>query len=248
MRGEVAMITANDAARQAVLLRLSDRLRSLSDPATIQTTAMEVLSEQLNLSRAFYFQVERDEDGWAHVIEQEFCRDPNQPSMIGRHSLKRFGSGFFERLAHGEPVIVDDVRAVSEFTPAEVASYQSLGVTAFVNIPLLIQGEYSAGITGHHAVPHAWTEDEIVLMREVGQRTWEAVERARAETALRESEAKLRALVSASSYAIYTMSPDWGEMRRLDLCDAVAAKPYRVLRDAEAGAGPDFGGWRIHRT
>ena len=205
-----------DEEGQAVLLRLSDGLRSLSDPATIQKTAMQVLCEQLQLSRAFYFQVERDEDGWVHVIEQEFCRDPNQPSMIGRHSLKRFGSGLFESLAHGEPVVVEDVKAVPLFTADEVASYQSLGVTAFINVPLLIRGEYSAGITGHHTAPHAWTDDEIALMREVGHRTWEAVERARAETALRESEAKLRALVTASSYAVYSMSPDWREMRSLE--------------------------------
>ena len=209
-------LAGNDSPRQDVLLRLSDALRSLSDPTAIQKTAMQMLCEQLDLSRAFYFQVERDEDGWVHVVEQEFCRDPNQPSMIGRHSLKRFGSGLFERLAHGEPVIVEDVKVVPLFTAEEVSSYQSLGVTAFINVPLLIRGEYSAGITGHHTAPHAWTDDEIAIMREVGQRTWEAVERGNAETALRKSEVKLRALVTASSYAVYTMSPDWREMRSME--------------------------------
>jgi len=38
----------------------------------------------------------------------------------------------------------------------------------------------------------------------------------RTESALRESEERFRALVNASSYAIYRMSPDWSEMRRLD--------------------------------
>ena len=38
----------------------------------------------------------------------------------------------------------------------------------------------------------------------------------RAEEALRESEERFRALVNASSYVVYRMSPDWKEMRRLD--------------------------------
>jgi PAS domain S-box len=38
----------------------------------------------------------------------------------------------------------------------------------------------------------------------------------RAEQALRESEERLRALVNASSYVVYRISPDWKEMRRLD--------------------------------
>jgi PAS domain S-box-containing protein len=37
----------------------------------------------------------------------------------------------------------------------------------------------------------------------------------RAEEALRESEQRLRALVNASSYVVYHMSPDWSEMRQL---------------------------------
>jgi PAS domain S-box-containing protein len=37
-----------------------------------------------------------------------------------------------------------------------------------------------------------------------------------AEEALRESEERLRALVNASSYVVYRISPDWKEMRQLD--------------------------------
>ncbi|EPX78336.1 PAS domain-containing protein [Salipiger mucosus] len=40
--------------------------------------------------------------------------------------------------------------------------------------------------------------------------------RKRAEEALRQSEQRFRALVAATSYAIYSMSPDWREMRQLD--------------------------------
>lgn len=44
----------------------------------------------------------------------------------------------------------------------------------------------------------------------------DVTERVRTQKAFRESEAYFRALVNATSYAVYRMSPDWQEMRHLD--------------------------------
>jgi GAF domain-containing protein len=46
----------------------------------------------------------------------------------------------------------------------------------------------------HSIAPRAWTSDEVTLVEETADRTWSAVERARAEAALRESEEKYRTL------------------------------------------------------
>ena len=44
----------------------------------------------------------------------------------------------------------------------------------------------------HADAPRRWTDDEVGLVEEVAERTWAAAERARAETALRDSEYRYR--------------------------------------------------------
>ncbi len=188
-RTDVAL--ARNAERQALLLELSDAIRTVSDPATIQRTAMRLLGDHLGLSQAYYFDVLRENGGWVHVIDDAWQREPAGPSMIGRHALAEFGDDMFEGFARGEVISAEDVGALPNVTPAELASYRALGVTAFINVPLLRDGDYGAGIGAHDTRPHAWTEDEISLIRQVAERTWAAIERSRSEAALREKEADL---------------------------------------------------------
>ncbi|WP_376967700.1 PAS domain-containing protein (plasmid) [Azospirillum sp. A26] len=61
-----------------------------------------------------------------------------------------------------------------------------------------------------------WRLSRVILPRGEGWglllTSWETTQRRRAESALRESEARLRALVEATSYAVYRASPDWAEV------------------------------------
>jgi PAS domain S-box-containing protein len=49
------------------------------------------------------------------------------------------------------------------------------------------------------SIARAWTQDEIALIKDVAERTWAAVERARAEVALRGSEQRFREFAAAST-------------------------------------------------
>jgi signal transduction histidine kinase len=53
------------------------------------------------------------------------------------------------------------------------------------------------------------------LAKNIEKLKMESLDRVQAAEALRESEVRLRALMTASSDVIYQMSPDWSEMRRL---------------------------------
>ena len=176
-------------ARQALLLELSDALRTLSDPQEMHQAATRLLGEHLGLARTYFFKVERDADGgWVHVIERGHRNDPGLREFVGHHALKDFGEEMFETFARGEVVSVADIEGIRGLTEPQRAAYRALGVTAFVNVPLLRDGKYTAGIGGHDTRPRQWTLDEFDLIREVASRTWTASERARAEVALREAD------------------------------------------------------------
>jgi GAF domain-containing protein len=59
-------------------------------------------------------------------------------------------------------------------------------------VPLLRDGEIAAVLTVHHSEPRPWTQTDLTLLRETAERTWPAVERARAERALRERDGQLQ--------------------------------------------------------
>lgn len=191
--------------RQALLLRLSDTLRIMTDPAEIRRAAMQLLGGQLGLARIYYFDVERDDDGdWVHVIERGFQRDPDQVEFVGRYSLSDFGDWMFEGFARGDVIAVSDIETHPGLTEDQRAAYRAVGVAAFINVPLLRDGEYAAGIGAHDVTPRAWTEAQFDLIREVAARTWTATERARAETAVRDSKDRFRELSDNISQLAWT--------------------------------------------
>ncbi|WP_198175036.1 PAS domain S-box protein [Spirosoma arboris] len=206
--------------QKALLLTLSDRLQTLTRPDLVQEVALQLLGEHLGLSRAYFFRAEADQQGWHHVIESAYQREPGQPSVIGRHSLKPFGSWLFEGLEQGQVVEVANVTEVNGLTPDELSVYQGIGVAAFLNVPLLRYGTYSAGIAVHSPVPRVWKPTELALIRDVALRTWDTIERTKAEEALRASQKRFESIANLVPDLLWDSQPDgstyWYNQRWLD--------------------------------
>jgi GAF domain-containing protein len=64
-------------------------------------------------------------------------------------------------------------------------------IAAFIGTTLFKGGRMVAAFGANHVAPRIWTASEIELVRDVGERTWDAVERTRAEAGLREREQRL---------------------------------------------------------
>jgi PAS domain-containing protein len=77
-------------------------------------------------------------------------------------------------------------------------------IAAFVGVTLLKGGQLVAAFGANNATPRSWAPMEIALIRDVGERTWDAVELARAEARLREREQRLRLALDACSAGSWT--------------------------------------------
>jgi two-component sensor histidine kinase/GAF domain-containing protein len=201
------------AARQGFLLRLSDAVRAVSDPPRVMALAAEALGRELGLNRCGYGQ-SLDERGDVIQVEGEWTNDAAH-ALAGPCRLDEFGSELAAQMRAGETVRVDDVLQDPR-TRAAAGVYAEAGVRAMVAAPLVKDGRFVALLYAHQATPRRWTDDEAGLVETLAERTWGAVQRVRAETALRTSQACYSALVKATSDSVYRMSPDWTELRQLD--------------------------------
>ena len=189
-RDTVQTLRKNDE-RQAFLLKLADALRLLRDPVAIQEAASRMLGLHLGASRALYVQFEGEGEQEQIVIHRDY-HTGDVPSIAGRIPAESLGRDIRE-LHAGRSVAVSDIEL--ELPDEEVReSWRALGVRAYAGLPLIKGGRLVAAFGVHQSAPRAWTDEEIALIQETAERTWAAVERARAEEALRRQTERLETL------------------------------------------------------
>jgi PAS domain S-box-containing protein len=120
------------------------------------------------------------------------------------------GAKRIEDLLAGGPVIVNDVLADPRFAADEgaQASYRAFGARSSINVPLIRDERPRAFLFVANAEPRAWTETEIALARETLERAWQAVERARAEEALRLTTARFELALKGSPVVLFCQDLD----------------------------------------
>jgi len=176
--------------RQAFLLKLSDALRPLADPTDIQGEATRLLREHFDVGWCYY--LELNEAGTGGTILRDAHR-AGLPSLVGFHDLSDIPD-FIDHMATGRLLNVPDFANASFWSPRVVKLYTAMGVQSVLAAPLVKQGRPTAALIMVDTERQAGSERAVALISEVADRTWAALERARAETLSRQSEEKYRKL------------------------------------------------------
>jgi PAS domain S-box-containing protein len=194
-------------AQQTLLVRLGDAMRSIVDPFEIQETAARLLGQHLGVDRVYYCEVV---DDIIHV-QRDYAR--GVPSLIGSYPFERWGRKVVEAYRRGENCAVNDVHTHPLHADEDVSPYEAAQITSGMMISLPKSKRWGAILGVTDRLPRNWTDSELQLAVEVAERTWAAVERARAESALRESEAQLQTITSLVPDLLWSNDPtglvDW---------------------------------------
>ena len=216
--------------RRSIMLELEEQLRRLDDPADAIAAAQEALGRYLCAGRVGYGEV--DASGRYFTTERNWTDGAVDPQH-GTHDLAAFGPEVLTVLQRGATLVVSDVAADPRTNaPDRQAAFAALDVAAVITVTLVKDGRLRAALYVHSPTPRVWSKVDVALVEEVAERTWDAVERMRAETAVRRSEARLGAMLESVSDCFYAVDVDW----RLTVFNRASELYFGVKRDQVLGA------------
>lgn len=199
--------------RLAFQVELADALRGLHDAEDMKRTAAALLGRYLGASRVGF--AELDEGNDIVSISSEWVRDESVGSLVRTWPLAEgLGPDALAYFRTGEVLALPDIRVLPVRVPERVGAWEELGVRAMIAVPMVRDGAVKALLYVHDGEPREWKRSEAAMARDVAERSWAAVERARAEQSLRESEDHYRHAVELNPQVSWTALPN-GVMNRI---------------------------------
>ena len=218
---EFATAAVRENARRLTFLdNLGRATANLHDADEILRTTTRLAGKHLRASICAYADMDADQDGF--TIRGDWC-SPGSTSIVGHYSLADFGVKAVTELSAGRPLVVND--NVRELARQEAATFQAIGISATICMPLVKQGRLTALMAVHHKEPHAWSDDELAVIREVTDRSWAHIERVRDEAAREEAAERLRLAAAAGQLGIFDYDVLTGRLLWDDRCRALFGLP-----------------------
>ena len=194
-----------NAARQAFQLEVSDLLRPLTDPDAIMAAASDLLGRRLGVSRVLYAEV--DDASGTFLVRRDWTRG-GVTSVAGLTSrLVDFGPEIIAALRSGRTVAVDDIAHDARTAP-HAEAYAGLAARSFVTVPLVKAGRLTVALTLHREEPYYWRELDLHRTQDVAERTWSAVEAARAQFALRAERDRSQYILDSMAEGFALLDPE----------------------------------------
>ena len=185
--------------RRQVLIDLGDRLRALRDLPSIQNASARAVGRELRAGRVGFGEIVDDD---SIVLRSAWlgAMPPIDESM----PLLGYGASMLALQRAGKTVAQCDT---ADFPGDEPARFEKNGTRSVLSVPLFRDDRHRGTLFVHEAAPRAWSASEIAFVEAATAQTWEAMERSRSEKALRVSDERFRAAVSATG-VLWTNDPE----------------------------------------
>ncbi|MGC6400504.1 PAS domain-containing protein [Sphingomonas sp. FW199] len=185
---------------RSFLADLDARLRSARDPATVLEITVAATGNQVQADRAGMIR-----PGNAGSLDFVSCwTNGALPPLLGPIPSDILSGPVLDRFRSGQVVAIRNAAMEPEHAETRTARMSPAGIA----VPLMRNGQWVASLYVSSAQPRDWTEDEIALLLAVAETSWDAVERAEAVEALRESEAKFRAIANSIDPMVWSTRAD----------------------------------------
>ena len=190
------------------LLKVSDALRPLANPEKIQAVAADLLGVHLGVDHCHYGEVRGE---YVHIFHSYA---DGLPPMTGSFRADDFGRRAIDGFRAGKLQVCVNTATDPMISAEERQALQGKRIGAYVDVPMVKEGEW-VGILGIQSIePREWTPLEIELVREVLERTWAAVQYALAQRALHRSEEKYRSLFGSIDEGVSTLEVYFDEQEK----------------------------------
>jgi PAS domain S-box-containing protein len=169
------------------LLELGEKIR-FGDfkPEKLLDEVTETTCQHLSAGRCLFIEINESENRGS--IRHEYFK-PGMKAVAEEYQISDYSPQTLAEIKSGRIIVNAD--AVRDARTADIYQtvYEPYGERAYVSIPLFTDGRWTAIFWISDDKPRRWTEQEIAFLETVGERTWLAVEKLRAE---REREDLLR--------------------------------------------------------
>jgi signal transduction histidine kinase len=180
---ERVRLLAEAERRQSFQLEVADRLRRLDEPCDVYRVVCELLGRHLGVARVLCGEY----DPARKLVSYRACHsDGRLPDLPDSHPSTMFGEHHFADICAGRTWagenLEEDARAGG---PDTWPVFKALGIYSSVVVPLKLRGADIPCLFIHHPAPRRWSLEEIRLVQDISERMGSALERIRANEALR---------------------------------------------------------------
>lgn len=179
-------------ANIAFLADVADALSNLSTADEIMQVVGAKIGAFMKVPYCYFMSIDEERDEVVLLDRWNAEEVPRLPDTLCLS--EQVSTEFYKRVHAGETIVSNNTQT-NPITNAQANA--SIEARSFITVPFHHHGEWKYQFSVHDISPRNWRQDEIELVRELANRIFPRLERARAEDALRRSEAKYRSLFNS---------------------------------------------------